>query len=97
MKKLGVFTIIGFVADIITCSQLLPNCLVSFGFTEETAKQINEYMILASIVLTGILLGIWLVMYCIKDELKRVGTHGIPGKNRGRFFDLKVQSVALQS
>ena len=82
MKKLGVFTIIGFVADILTCSQTLSNCLVSFGFTEETAKLINGYMLLASIVLTGILLGSWLVMYW---------------KNRGRFFDLKVQSVALQS
>ena len=78
MKKLGVFTIIGFVADILTCSQTLSNCLVSFGFTEETAKLINGYMLLASIVLTGILLGSWLVMYCIKDELKRVGNHGIP-------------------
>lgn len=78
MKKLGVLTMIGVVADFLTCSEYLLKCLVFVGFTEETAELINGYMLLIFLILTAIFLGSWVVMYCIKDELKRVGTHGIP-------------------
>ena len=78
MKKLNIFVIISLVADLFAISEVLMKALLYFGLSKETAQTINGYMILVSIIFTCFFVGAWFLAYCIKDELRRVGTRGIP-------------------
>lgn len=78
MKNLGTFFVLSIIADILTITQWLEKILISLGASAETAQRINSISVLFAILLTVAIISCWFIKTMIKDELKKVGTHGIP-------------------
>lgn len=78
MNKLKIVTTISIIADILTISQWLEKILVLLGLSSESAQKINSICVFIAILLTTVTISCWFVKKMIRDELLKVGTHGIP-------------------
>lgn len=78
MGKLRLFCVISIVADLMTFFDGVTKLLIKLGVENDYAGKINSILLLLSFFLTAIFMGTWILIRCIKDELNRAGTHGIP-------------------